>query len=109
MARLKLGCGGAIARARDLNPLRSRARHLFRGCSGPSRGKRTATRGTGTRTSRRRLSASHRRGDVGYLETDKPENVRFYERFGFRVVAEAPVIGVTSWYMRRPGRSARDR
>jgi hypothetical protein len=37
-----------------------------------------------------------------YLETDKPENVRFYERFGFEVTAEAPMIGITSWYMRRP-------
>jgi ribosomal protein S18 acetylase RimI-like enzyme len=38
-----------------------------------------------------------------YLETDKPENVRFYERFGFEVVGEEEVIGVPNWYMaRRP-------
>jgi ribosomal protein S18 acetylase RimI-like enzyme len=46
----------------------------------------------------RRLDAD--RG-VGYLETDKPENVRLYERHGFVVTGEAPVIGVTNWFMRR--------
>ena len=40
-------------------------------------------------------------GAVGYLETDKPENVRLYERFGYRVVSEAAVIGVPNWFMRR--------
>ncbi len=39
----------------------------------------------------------------GYLETDKPENVRLYRRGGFEVVAELPVSGVTNWFMlRRP-------
>ena len=38
-----------------------------------------------------------------YLETDKPENVRFYERFGFQVVGEQEVLGVTNYFMlRRP-------
>ena len=46
----------------------------------------------------RRLDAT---GTLGYLETDKPENVRFYEKQGYRVVGEAPTIGVTSWFMRR--------
>lgn len=36
-----------------------------------------------------------------YLETDKPVNVRFYERFGFEVVGEEEVIGVTNWFMSR--------
>src|SRR5262249_33059941 len=39
---------------------------------------------------------------TSYLETDKPENVRFYERFGFAVVAEAAVLGVQNWFMSRP-------
>ena len=42
-----------------------------------------------------------RAGELGYLETDKPENVRFYERFGFEVIGEAPVIGVPNWFMSR--------
>jgi ribosomal protein S18 acetylase RimI-like enzyme len=38
---------------------------------------------------------------LSYLETDKPKNVRLYERFGYHVTAEAVVIGVTSWFMSR--------
>ena len=41
-------------------------------------------------------------GEGAYLETDKPENVRLYERFGFSVTAEAPVLGVDNWFMWRP-------
>jgi ribosomal protein S18 acetylase RimI-like enzyme len=36
-----------------------------------------------------------------YLETDKPENVRFYERFGFEVVSEQNVLGVPNWFLQR--------
>ena len=46
--------------------------------------------------------------DVGrlvFLETDRPENVRLYERFGFVVTAEAEVIGVKNWFMTREARS----
>ena len=38
---------------------------------------------------------------TGYLETDKPENVLFYEKFGYELAAEATVIGVPNWFMRR--------
>jgi GNAT superfamily N-acetyltransferase len=38
---------------------------------------------------------------LAYLETDKRENVRFYRRFGFSVVAEADVLGVRNWFMSR--------
>jgi ribosomal protein S18 acetylase RimI-like enzyme len=41
------------------------------------------------------------RGEAAYLETDKPENVRLYERFGFAVTAEADVLGVPNWFMWR--------
>ena len=38
-----------------------------------------------------------------YLETDKPENVRFYEWFGFELVGEQEVLGVSNYFMlRRP-------
>lgn len=37
----------------------------------------------------------------GYLETDRPRNVKFYERFGFRVQREEPLIGVPTWTMWR--------
>ncbi|MFE5670465.1 GNAT family N-acetyltransferase [Agromyces sp. NPDC056523] len=41
-------------------------------------------------------------GAVGYLETDRPEAVDFYRRFGYAVVGEAKVLGVPCWFMRRP-------
>lgn len=40
-------------------------------------------------------------GEDAYLETDKPVNVRFYERFGFEVVGEEEVLGVPNWFMLR--------
>jgi GNAT superfamily N-acetyltransferase len=39
---------------------------------------------------------------LSYLETDKSENIRFYQKFGFRVVAEAEVLGIANWFMSRP-------
>lgn len=46
-------------------------------------------------------------GTLAYLETDKAENVPFYQRFGFAVVAEAKVLGVSNWFMSRPVENAR--
>ena len=40
-------------------------------------------------------------GELAYLETDKPANVRFYERFGFEVISEQEVLGVPNWFMLR--------
>ncbi len=40
-------------------------------------------------------------GVEAYLETVKPGNVRFYERFGFEVVGEQEVLGVPNWFMLR--------
>ncbi|MFX1552977.1 MAG: GNAT family N-acetyltransferase [Promethearchaeota archaeon] len=45
-----------------------------------------------------------RDGIEAYHETDRPENVPFYERFGFKVAGEEIVIGVKSWYMLRPAK-----
>jgi ribosomal protein S18 acetylase RimI-like enzyme len=49
----------------------------------------------------RRLDAG---GEVGYLETDKAENVTFYARQGYETLEEAKVLGVPCWFMRRPPR-----
>ena len=38
---------------------------------------------------------------IGFLETDKLENVRLYERFGFGVTHIADIVGATVWHMRR--------
>lgn len=40
-------------------------------------------------------------GEHAYLETEKPENVALYSRFGFEVVEEAEVLGVPNWFMWR--------
>jgi len=34
-----------------------------------------------------------------YMETDRFENIRFYERFGFEVTGEAEVLNVPTWLM----------
>lgn len=46
----------------------------------------------------RRLDAA---GEDAYLETDKPENVALYSRFGFEVTEEAEVLGTPNWFMFR--------
>jgi GNAT superfamily N-acetyltransferase len=48
-----------------------------------------------------RLDRTH---TVGYLETDKAENVKFYVKFGFQTMAEARVLMTPNWFMRRPAR-----
>ena len=39
---------------------------------------------------------------AGYLETDRWENVEFYQKFGFVVRREEELIGTPIWYMWRP-------
>ena len=60
--------------------------------------------GIGSQIMREHCRRLDEAGLVGYLETDKPENVRFYERSGYVVIAEAPVLGVANWFMRREPR-----
>lgn len=38
---------------------------------------------------------------AGYLETDTLANVAFYERFGFRTLQSASVLGTPNWFMKR--------
>ena len=40
---------------------------------------------------------------MAYLETDKPENVAIYGRYGFQTVAEDRVLGTPNWFMVRNG------
>lgn len=58
-------------------------------------------RGIGSRLLADYCQRLDQRRMLSYLETDKPENVRLYERFGYQVTADAVVIGVTSWFMTR--------
>ena len=44
-------------------------------------------------------------GRLAWLETDKPENVRFYIGHGFEVAEEIPFLSARNWFMRRDPRS----
>ncbi len=43
-----------------------------------------------------------------YLETDLDQNVRFYEKFGFKVVSESEIFGVKNRYMLRDEKNRLD-
>ena len=43
-------------------------------------------------------------GRLAWLETDKPENVRFYIGLGFEVAEEVPMLTSRFWFMRRDPR-----
>ncbi len=60
--------------------------------------------GIGSRLLERFCGYVDQHGAAAYLETDKPGNVRLYERFGFSVTGEAPVYGTPTWFMWRPAR-----
>ena len=64
-------------------------------------------RGIGSRLLEEYCARVDAAGEAAYLETDKPANVRFYERFGFETVGEQVVLGSPSWFMRRAPRAAR--
>jgi ribosomal protein S18 acetylase RimI-like enzyme len=57
--------------------------------------------GVGTRIMRALCDELDGKGEIGWLETDKAENVRFYTGFGFEVAGEAPIFGARFWFMRR--------
>jgi ribosomal protein S18 acetylase RimI-like enzyme len=60
-------------------------------------------RGLGGLLLSRFLASADDRGDPVYLETDRPENVGFYGRAGFRVVGTLSLLGARVWRMERPG------
>ena len=41
-------------------------------------------------------------GMAAYHETDRPENVKFYERFGYEVIGEETILDFPNWYFWRP-------
>jgi predicted N-acetyltransferase YhbS len=57
--------------------------------------------GIGSRLMTRFCEQMDKQGGKSYLETDKPEYVRFYEHFGFEVIREANVRGRHFWFMWR--------
>ncbi len=58
-------------------------------------------RGVGRRLMERFCAHLDTRAAVGYLETDRAENVAFYEKFGFVVTASATIHDVRNYFMRR--------
>ena len=40
-------------------------------------------------------------GEDSYLETEKPQNVALYSRFGYEVIEENELLGVPNWFMWR--------
>lgn len=58
--------------------------------------------GIGTALMNRYIDGLEEERSVGYLETDRLENVQFYKRFGFVVKHEEVVIDTPTWYMSRP-------
>jgi len=59
--------------------------------------------GIGTALMRRYVEHLEQEKAVGYLETDRAENVEFYKKFGFIVRHQETLIGAPTWYMWRPG------
>jgi predicted N-acetyltransferase YhbS len=58
--------------------------------------------GIGTALMNRYLEHLKQEQIAAYLETDRPENVAFYKKFGFLVNREEELIGTPVWYMWRP-------
>lgn len=58
-------------------------------------------RGIGGAIMRALCSGLDEREAVGWLETDKEINVRFYVSLGFEVVDHEQILDVPTWYMRR--------
>ncbi len=58
--------------------------------------------GIGSQLLQRFCALVDKTGKPAYLETDRPENVRLYQRFGFSVVHEVTPLGVPCYFMWRP-------
>lgn len=77
-------------------------RHLHLGPIAADAGRQG--QGIGTEMMNVFCAGADRHGLPSYLETDKRENVSFYEKFGFEITGEARVIGVPNWFMTRTPR-----
>ena len=59
-------------------------------------------RGVGRALMNRYIEHLQQEKAAGYLETDRPENVEFYNKFGFVIRRQEELIGTPTWYMWRP-------
>ena len=58
--------------------------------------------GAGKALMQRYLEHLKQENAAGYLETDRWENVAFYQKFGFIVRCKEDLLGTPIWYMWRP-------
>jgi GNAT superfamily N-acetyltransferase len=58
-------------------------------------------KGIGTQMMKKYCDELDRNRRVGYLETDKPENVTFYRLLGFETLSTQPILGITNYFMLR--------
>jgi GNAT superfamily N-acetyltransferase len=58
-------------------------------------------RGIGRLLMQRFCAELDQNDEPGYLETERPENVRFYNRSGFEVTSEIELFGFPNWFMTR--------
>jgi ribosomal protein S18 acetylase RimI-like enzyme len=86
----------------ELAPLHPAEPHWYLGTLGvePAR----QHRGLGRALLADWLAEVDRGGSCAYLETDRPENVAFYQRAGFVCLGETSILSVRVWRMRRPAR-----
>ena len=61
--------------------------------------------GIGTTLMQRFCEEVDKCGSKAYLETDLDANVRFYMKFGFKVISTSDIFGVENRYMSREARS----
>ena len=60
------------------------------------------SKGVGSALMRYYLEHLEREKAAGYLETDRPENAKFYKKFGFVIRHQETLLGTPTWYMWRP-------
>ncbi len=58
-------------------------------------------KGIGSQLMEYYLNHVDQHGMAAYHETDRPENVQFYERFGYEVIGEETILDFPNWYMWR--------
>lgn len=102
--RLLLRQGWRVARRwadvyERLDARHPRAPHWYLGTVGVAAGARGA--GVGRALVVETLCLADRDGVPVYLETDRAENVAFYERLGFRLLHTSRLLGVEIWHMQR--------
>lgn len=103
--RCRFGQGGRVTRRwaavfLALDRHHPRTPHWYLGSVGVL--PETQGSGVGSALLRRLLASVDAEQAPAYLETDRRENIGFYERRGFRVQREIQVLGVPAWCMWRP-------